>query len=1309
MNDTLTLDKITIEINASAGSATANIDKLASTLNSLKSVTKGGFGNLGILAKNLGELKTASVGIEKISASLSSLDKVSQSLQTLSTISNPKGLAKTIDSLERLPNAFGGFNADSISNIARVSNELANSLTPLADKLANIAQGYSAISVLADRYGVSVTKIMDKTRIASKDTKMFNIALNGTRSILKGMTKQSERLINGFTKNASKVSSKIKQIGLSLLGTRTIFTATRKAVSEYMAMDEELTWKVTNNWRALGAQLAPLIEYVTYLFKQFVRVIYSVVLALTGIDLIARANEKAMKGWGKAAKDTLGNLQKFDDLNVVEFPKASGGDDDKLIDLDPIDLSPIQKVIDWVRKLKAEIQDAWNSGQWYGVGKVLAEGINEALGALNPDKILAKIDKVMTHISDSVNGLMENLNGANIGKAIEFGLSVIPKSINMFLEKVNWDIIGVRIDEALSNINFGNIFNEIFGVIANSFDAVQRIFLNIDTSTIADAVTGFITGLANGINRVLTTIKWGEIGRKLHDVLVKMDWKAIWEAIFDALKSALAGLGSLVAGTLFGTEFKTEAGAIFAGIGTILGIKLVGGITKLLSTGLTKVGGLISGKLTSSLGGLFSKSSGLGEVAGESSGFKVPNPKEVAKGLADLAIIIGGLTAIITTIGLVLKIPGAKDVLTNGIKMVVDLFKGIGEIIVPLAVVSALTAAMGLVGIGTMAQGFVGLALVIDGLAVVIGAIGLILEIPGVNGIMTNGLSMLYNMFSTLEKVLVPFGVVTGLVIAMGFVTPLVMLSGLTGLAIVIDGLALVVASLGVLSQIPGFTWLVGKGGELLIKMADILGKFAGTIVKSFIDTSLSGIVEIGEKLSEFMEKAKPFFEGLSQDVNPSVMDSVKTLAEVMLLLTANDIIDGLTGWITGGSGDQLIKFGKMLPEFGKYMKQYGDAIQGIDADLVVKTSDAVKSIAEFADLIPNSDGLWSKIAGDNKLSDFGEMLAKFGPYFASYYESIRGIDANVVKTTSDAVKSVINFADIIPNSGGLWSLVSGDNTLDDFGEELSKFSVFFVQYYKNIKKINPDVVTATSNAVSSVVDFARIVPESGGLWSLIAGDNDISDFGEDLADFGKSFKEYYQNISKISAGTVNTITDAITKLIEQYKIVKDNKLNNTITDFGKALKNSSGDISSFFNSTFSSSKAWEIGYSFGASLGSAIASGIKNTRFPSISLKSTDSGQTMQTFKINAYAGGGFVDSGQFFFANENGIPEYVGSIGNRAAVANNQQIVAGIKQGVKEAMMETESSQHLTVKLGNDTLYKAQQRYNRRQNDIYGTDVTV
>lgn len=57
----------------------------------------------------------------------------------------------------------------------------------------------------------------------------------------------------------------------------------------------------------------------------------------------------------------------------------------------------------------------------------------------------------------------------------------------------------------------------------------------------------------------------------------------------------------------------------------------------------------------------------------------------------------------------------------------------------------------------------------------------------------------------------------------------------------------------------------------------------------------------------------------------------------------------------------------------------------------------------------------------------------------------------------------------------------------------------------------------------------------------------------------------------------------------------------------------------------------------------------------------------------ITAYASGGFPEHGQMFIARENG-PELVGQIGNRAAVANNDQIVDGIASantGVINAVM--------------------------------------
>ena len=59
----------------------------------------------------------------------------------------------------------------------------------------------------------------------------------------------------------------------------------------------------------------------------------------------------------------------------------------------------------------------------------------------------------------------------------------------------------------------------------------------------------------------------------------------------------------------------------------------------------------------------------------------------------------------------------------------------------------------------------------------------------------------------------------------------------------------------------------------------------------------------------------------------------------------------------------------------------------------------------------------------------------------------------------------------------------------------------------------------------------------------------------------------------------------------------------------------------------------------------------------------------TLSTVSLPRFAEGGFPESGQAFIARENGIPEMVGTIGRRTAVANNQQIVESVASGVAEA----------------------------------------
>ena len=81
-------------------------------------------------------------------------------------------------------------------------------------------------------------------------------------------------------------------------------------------------------------------------------------------------------------------------------------------------------------------------------------------------------------------------------------------------------------------------------------------------------------------------------------------------------------------------------------------------------------------------------------------------------------------------------------------------------------------------------------------------------------------------------------------------------------------------------------------------------------------------------------------------------------------------------------------------------------------------------------------------------------------------------------------------------------------------------------------------------------------------------------------------------------------------------------------------------------------------------------------------------------------YANGGFPTEGQLFLAREAG-PELVGTIGGNTAVANNDQIVEGIRQGVYDAVVAAngngEREVNVRVYLDSREIKIGQDRYNR------------
>lgn len=95
-------------------------------------------------------------------------------------------------------------------------------------------------------------------------------------------------------------------------------------------------------------------------------------------------------------------------------------------------------------------------------------------------------------------------------------------------------------------------------------------------------------------------------------------------------------------------------------------------------------------------------------------------------------------------------------------------------------------------------------------------------------------------------------------------------------------------------------------------------------------------------------------------------------------------------------------------------------------------------------------------------------------------------------------------------------------------------------------------------------------------------------------------------------------------------------------------------------------------------------------------------------TFDFYTYATGGFPSTGEFFMARENG-PELVGRVGNKTAVANNDQIISGISQGVYNAFVNAQGStggNGTTIYIGNKKVYSSFSNGLRTENNRLGTN---
>ena len=292
------------------------------------------------------------------------------------------------------------------------------------------------------------------------------------------------------------------------------------------------------------------------------------------------------------------------------------------------------------------------------------------------------------------------------------------------------------------------------------------------------------------------------------------------------------------------------------------------------------------------------------------------------------------------------------------------------------------------------------------------------------------------------------------------------------------------------------------------------------------------------QDLGKFGEKLVPFAKGLKeysdaiQDVDATAILKSSVAASALVTLS-NSLQDtgGLKQLFTGKK--DLSNFGKKLVPFAKGMKEYADAVSDIDSTKILASTIAAQALVSVANAIPPEGGFWSLVDGDKDLTSFGLKLVPFANAMKQYAESVSGIDASSILSSTNAAQALISVADAIPTTGGFWSLIDGDKDLAGFGRTLIPLGTGMKMYADSVNGINTDAIIQSASAASALVNVANALEPSGGLGSIIDGNKDLSNFGYKLVPFGTAMKLYAETVSGINASSIQTSVTAANALIE--------------------------------------------------------------------------------------------------------------------------------------------------------------------------------
>ena len=290
--------------------------------------------------------------------------------------------------------------------------------------------------------------------------------------------------------------------------------------------------------------------------------------------------------------------------------------------------------------------------------------------------------------------------------------------------------------------------------------------------------------------------------------------------------------------------------------------------------------------------------------------------------------------------------------------------------------------------------------------------------------------------------------------------------------------------------------------------------------------------------------------------------------------------IGGIAGGFLDGTTSALPEMASNLSMFMTNLSPFIEGAKNIDGSVLSNIQTLTNTILALTGA-GLLESITSWLTGESSFAQFGTQLKVFGEAIKDYGDTVSGIDTSGIEASVAAGKLLMELAKTLPNSGGLAGMLAGNNDIGDFGTQIISFGNAIKNYGDIVSGINTGGIEASANAGKML---AELVNDTSDVDSLQNYGDSLKSFGENLMVFvndisGTDFSGLYNSLSSLNTAFASAGTQGI-------------------NDFVNSLISASGNISQAVSSIVESaasalqSRMGEF-QSSGANLGNSLATGI--------------------------------------------------------------------------------------------------------------------